>query len=199
LARPDAKTTMTQLSDTQALILRSAAARLEHLALPLPDRLRGGAAAKVVRALLAKGFLEEVDADMHKDAPVWRESGDGHGVTLVATGAGLAAIGIDSEDALTAPADATEAATDAPAPDTRKETDPPPDARTPREGTKQAALIAMLRSPDGATIDEIMAATGWQPHTVRGAMSGALKKKLGLEVTSEKVEDRGRVYRLPAA
>jgi len=57
----------------------------------------------------------------------------------------------------------------------------------------------MLRSPDGATIDEIMAATGWQPHTVRGAMSGALKKKLGLEVTSEKVEDRGRVYRLPAA
>ncbi len=55
----------------------------------------------------------------------------------------------------------------------------------------------MLRTSDGATIEEIMAATGWQSHTVRGAMAGALKKKLGLEVTSEKVEDRGRVYSLP--
>lgn len=68
--------------------------------------------------------------------------------------------------------------------------------RTPREGTKQGTLIAMLRAPDGATIEEIMAATGWQSHTVRGAIAGALKKKLGLEVTSEKVEGRGRVYRL---
>ena len=57
----------------------------------------------------------------------------------------------------------------------------------------------MLRTPDGATIEEIIAATGWQSHTVRGAISGALKKKLGLEVTSEKVENRGRVYKLPAA
>ena len=57
----------------------------------------------------------------------------------------------------------------------------------------------MLRAPDGATIEEIMAATGWQSHTVRGAMAGALKKKLGLEVISEKVDGRGRVYRLPAA
>ena len=63
----------------------------------------------------------------------------------------------------------------------------------------RATLIAMLRAPDGATIEEIMAATGWQSHTVRGAMAGALKKKLGLEVTSEKVENRGRVYKLPAA
>jgi len=54
-------------------------------------------------------------------------------------------------------------------------------------------------TPDGSTIEEIIAATGWQSHTVRGAISGALKKKLGLEVTSEKVENRGRVYKLPAA
>ena len=74
-----------------------------------------------------------------------------------------------------------------------------PKARTPREGTKQATLIAMLRAPDGATIEKITAATGWQSHTVRGAMAGALKKKLGLATTSEKVAGRGRVYRLPAA
>ncbi len=94
---------------------------------------------------------------------------------------------------------ATDAPTDEPAPDTASEPDAAPKARTLREGTKQAKLIAMLRAPDGATIEEITAATGWQSHTVRGAMAGALKKKLGLEVTSEKVEDRGRVYKLPAA
>ena len=63
-----------------------------------------------------------------------------------------------------------------------------------RKGTKQEILIEMLRAEDGATIDEIVAATGWQAHTVRGAMSGALKKKLGLTITSEKVEGRGRAY-----
>lgn len=57
-------------------------------------------------------------------------------------------------------------------------------------------LIAMLQAPEGATIAEIVEATGWQPHTVRGAIAGALKKKLGLDVTSEKVEGRGRVYRI---
>jgi hypothetical protein len=57
----------------------------------------------------------------------------------------------------------------------------------------------MMRAPEGANIEEITTATGWQSHTVRGAMGGALKKKLRLEVTSEKVEGRGRVYRLPAA
>jgi Protein of unknown function (DUF3489) len=167
---------MTQLSDTQAIILSAAAQRPEHIALPLPKSLRGGAAAKVVGAMLAKGFLEEVDADTRKGEPVWRETGDGHGVTLVATDAGLAAIGIE--------------------PDASADPEPAPKTRTPREGTKQATLIAMLRAPDGATIEEIMAATGWQSHTVRGAMAGTLKKKLGLEVTSEKVEERGRVYRV---
>ena len=185
---------MTKLSDTQAIILSAAAQREDRIALPLPESLRGGAAAKVIGAMLAKGFLEEVDADMRKGEPVWRETGDGHGVTLVATDAGLAAIGIEPEDANPAPAGAT---TEEPAPDTPTETEAAPKARTPREGTKQATLIAMLRAPDGTTIEEIMAATGWQSHTVRGAMAGALKKKLGLEVTSEKVEDRGRVYSLP--
>ena len=190
---------MTKLSDTQALILSAAAQRDDRIALPLPESLRGGAAAKVVGAMIAKGFLQEVDADMRKGDLVWRETGDGHGVTLIATDAGLAAIGIEPEDANNAPAGATEAPTEEPAPDARTELEPAPKARTPREGTKQATLIAMLRTPDGATVEEIMAATGWQSHTVRGAMAGALKKKLGLEVTSEKVEVRGRVYRLPTA
>ena len=190
---------MTQLSDTQALILSAAAQRPERIALPLTESLRGGAAAKVVGAMLSNGLLQEVDADLRKGEPMWRETGNGHGTTLVATDAGLAAIGIEPEDANTAPVGATVAPTDEPVPDTASEPDAAPKARTPREGTKQAKLIAMLRAPDGATIEEIMAATGWLGHTVRGAMAGSLKKKLGLEVTSDKVEWRGRVYKLPAA
>ena len=65
-----------------------------------------------------------------------------------------------------------------------------------REGTKQALLIEMLKRPTGATLNEIVTATGWQSHTARGAMAGALKKKLGLTITSEKDEVRGRVYRI---
>jgi len=65
-----------------------------------------------------------------------------------------------------------------------------------REDSKQSQLIAMLRQAKGATIDEIAEALSWQPHTVRGAIAGALKKKLGLDVTSEKDEKRGRVYKI---
>ena len=71
------------------------------------------------------------------------------------------------------------------------------DAKTPtRHGTKQAILIELLKRPKGATIAEMAAKTGWQAHSVRGAISGSLKKKLGLRVTSETVEARGRVYRI---
>ena len=54
----------------------------------------------------------------------------------------------------------------------------------------------MLRRPGGATIAEIVEAIGWQSHTVRGALAGALKKKLELDVTSAKEGERGRVYRI---
>jgi hypothetical protein len=67
-----------------------------------------------------------------------------------------------------------------------------------RDGTKQAQLIAMLRRREGATIPQIVEALAWEPHTVRGAFAGALKKKLGLIVTSEKPDGaKDRVYRLP--
>lgn len=75
---------------------------------------------------------------------------------------------------------------------------PAPIVRKARTGTKQAAMIEMLRRKDGATVEEIAAATGWQKHTIRGAMAGALKKKLGLEIASDKVEGRGRVYKIAA-
>lgn len=76
------------------------------------------------------------------------------------------------------------------------------DAPTPvaprriRENTKQATVIAMLRRPEGATIAQMASALEWQSHTVRGALAGALKKKLGLTLVSEKTEGQERVYRI---
>jgi hypothetical protein len=61
--------------------------------------------------------------------------------------------------------------------------------------SKQAEVIVMLRRPDGTTVAEVVSATGWQPHTVRGLFSGTLRKKLGLTLSSTQ-EERGRVYRI---
>ena len=72
------------------------------------------------------------------------------------------------------------------------EPEPPSDAKRP---SKQDEVIAMLRRPEGATVDEVARATGWQRHTVRGVFSGTLKKKLGFSLASVK-EERGRVYRI---
>jgi hypothetical protein len=65
-----------------------------------------------------------------------------------------------------------------------------------RAVTKQAQIISMLRRPEGATIAEIVVATGWLAHSARGLISGGLKKKRNLPVTAEKVEGRGTVYRI---
>ncbi len=65
-----------------------------------------------------------------------------------------------------------------------------------REGTKIATLISLLSRKRGTTIADLAAATGWQAHSVRGAISGSIKKKRGLNVTSEAIDGRGRVYRI---
>ena len=173
---------MTRLTDTQLIVLSAAAQRADRLALPLPKSLNGGAAHKVIKSLIAKGLLEEVEANRKLADPVWRETGDGHGVTLVITEAGFAAIGIEVE------------AQEPKAP--KPEPKPASTKRKTREGTKQALVIEMLRRPEGATIVEIVEVTNWASHTTRGFLAGALKKKLGLTIESEKAEKRGRVYRI---
>ncbi|ANK79880.1 MAG: hypothetical protein TEF_03030 [Rhizobiales bacterium NRL2] len=195
---------MPKLSDTQLVILSAAAQRDDRNVLPLPGSLRGNAANKVVGALLSRGLIgERVTKKQTKADPalnrIWRNDEDGRAVLLQITDAGLAAIGVEPEGADSAPTGATQTPADDAASDAPAATKSAPKARTAREGTKQALLIEMLRAENGATIAEIVEATGWQPHTVRGAIAGALKKKLGLDVTSEKVEGRGRVYKLPPA
>ena len=171
---------MTNLSDTQLVVLSAAAQRNDRNILPLPGSLRGGAAQKVISALLSRGLVvETVTDELAKADPalnrIWRNDEDGCAILLHISDAGLAAIGIEPE---------------------QTDTNPAPKNRKPRTGTKQAKLIEMLRADSGATIDEIATALQWRSHTIRGAMSGALKKKLGLTITSVKDEQRGRVYRI---
>jgi hypothetical protein len=66
-----------------------------------------------------------------------------------------------------------------------------------RGDSKQAILIMLLQRSGGASIDEMVETSGWQQHSIRGMMSGVLKKRLGLSITSEK-EELGRVYRIAA-
>jgi len=184
---------MTKLTETQTIILSAGAQRPENIALPLPKGLAGAAATMAVSKLIEHGWLQEVDANLRRGEPLWRETGDGHGTTLVVTDAGLLAVGIDPVVVKTVIAIRKHAA-ETPAPHEATAAQP-----KQRAGTKQAMLIEMLRRPEGGTMEEIMAATGWLAHTARGAMSGALGKKLGLVVTSEKDAVRGRIYKLPAA
>ncbi|WP_019956252.1 DUF3489 domain-containing protein [Yoonia vestfoldensis] len=173
---------MTILTETQTVILSTGAQRPATIAMPLPKGLHGAAARMAVGRMIERGLLEEVDANVSKGEPLWRETGDGRGTTLKVTCAGLAAIGI-----------VPEMLTQADLPD---RTDTNPVRPAVRAGTKQAQLIALLEAPEGATIEAIIAATGWKAHSVRGFMSGTLGKKLGLTVTSAKEEGRARTYRI---
>ena len=157
---------LLKLSPAQSLLLRTAARRADGRVMP-PDTLRGGARVKVMTALLQRGWIEPAD--------------DGH----VLTDAGYAAIS--------------------------QQRPVPPDDVQPvdtigdlqlvegiliRPGTKLAALVVALRRPQGATSLQLMLATGWQPHTVRGAISGMLRKKLGLNVVLAHNDSGERVYRV---
>ena len=175
---------MTKLTETQTIILSAGAQRPDNSALPLPKGLAGAAAKMAVTKMIEHGWLQEVDANLRRNEPLWRETGDGHGTTLIVTEAGLLAIGIEpvvvkAMDAIPEHASKAEA----------------PKPTIQRAGTKQAQIIAMLQRPEGATVAEIVAATTWQAHSVRGLISGVLKRKLALPITAERVEGRGTVYR----
>jgi hypothetical protein len=176
---------MTKLTETQTIILSAGAQRPENVALPLPKGLAGAAAKMAVTKMIEHGWLQEVDANLRRNEPLWRETGDGHGTTLVVTDAGLLSIGIEPVVVKTVVAIREHAAKTA--------TPKPP---TQRAGTKQAQIVAMLQRPEGASVAEMVTATGWLAHTVRGSISGALKKKLGLPIATEKEEGRGTVHRI---
>ena len=192
---------MPKITDTQRVILSTAARREGGAVLPLPKslRIKSAAITKSLDGLRRKGLLEEKPATPDTDS--WRETGDGRLMMLIITEAGLKAIkGKRDGDADKGSASKKRQPTKRrggtaqnPAASKSKNGQPPPAVR---QGTKQALLIDLLKRKKGATIDEAVKATGWQPHSVRGAISGTLKKRLGLTVTSEAIDGRSRTYRI---
>ena len=187
---------MTKLSDAQAVILSTASQRKDGVVLPLPEtlKIKGGALDRVLGSLKAKGLIDHQGVPRGDDPPPLR-----------ITRAGLEAIGVETEDAAQAgPSTADKGAPPvggdgAATPAKRKAKAKPPktgkaapaEKPTPRAGTKQALMIELLKRPEGATVEQIAKATGWQHHTIRGAISGALKKKLGLTVEATRTREVG--------
>lgn len=179
---------MAKLNDTQLMILSAASQRRDFSIYPLPKSVKRGDGPKHLKKLLALQMIEEVEAV--GDAPVWRAHEDGYNVTLILADEGFRALGVERE-ALKASKQKQPAKNASPAP---KATAAP--AR--RTDSKQAAMIALLQRAKGTTIDELAQTTGWQKHSVHGVMSGVLRKKLGLNITSE-AGPHGRTYRIVAA
>ncbi len=195
-----------KLTDRQ-LVLLCAAAHREDRCLVASPTLKGGAAQKVASKLISVGFVKEVKAK--SGDPIWRreeESGTSYALKLTAAGAKAIAIehGAEPEgageqdDAL---ADRDQAAL---RPQMEAKDAPPGEGMelgparpcAPRGGSKLAQVIELLERDHGATIEELIAATGWLAHTTRAALTGLRKRGYAVEI--DRSDDRrGSFYRIP--
>ena len=169
--------TTTQLTPAQHAILAYALEHTDGKIDWFPDNIKGGARKKVLDGLFNRALITS-------DGTHWFVAAEGYDAMGRARPA-PAPVTADSElDAAVTAAEATWAQEKAAA-----------KPRT-RENSKQAEVIRMLQRPEGATIGQICTATGWQAHTVRGTFAGAFKKKLGLNIVSDKPQGGERVYRI---
>lgn len=187
-----------KLTDSQLVILSAASNRDGGLVLPLPVSLtlNKGSAAIVLKSLLGRGLITEVTA--RPGSEIWRENDDGERLTLRLTEAGVRVLGLDPEG-LNLPSGCSPRCSEFAAEAADGDAGPEGRPALPASGTKLASILALLQRQQGATLEELTAATGWQAHSVRGAISGAIRRKLGLAVKAEVMEGRGRTYRIPAA
>jgi predicted ArsR family transcriptional regulator len=179
---PNQEAHMPKLTDTQRVILATAARRENGAVMPLPRSLKAkdSAITAALEGLRRRGLVSE--GLQNRDAKNDHEGG--RPALVIPTG--LHAIESLANQSLHAE------------PTSSSSTKKPHLRHAPRQGTKQAVLIDLLKRKSGASVEEMVAATGWQKHSVRGALSGFIQKELGLTVTSAKVKGRGRVYRLGA-
>ncbi len=187
-----------KLTDTQLALLNAASQREDHYLTP-PSGSRLASAKKSVAKLLKEGLIREIQA--RKDAPVWRRDGDAdQAFALKLTAAGLKAIaaGLDAGDdeatrqtqgdepvKLESAAEGIDVTHAEPELESSKESSLP---RIPRAGTKISTVIEMLERDAGATIEELVIATGWLPHTTRAALTGLRKR--GFEIDRRKAKDQ---------
>jgi hypothetical protein len=180
---------MAKLTDTQLIVLSAALQRDDHLVV-VPENLKGGAAKALVTKLLNQRLVREVR--VKRDQPHWTTAGSGHSIGLKITKGGLTAIAVEPEG--------TDAGRDQdPAASSEGSANPLPaeTGSAPRAGTKQALVISLLEREQGATLDDLTAATDWLPHTTRAALTGLRKK--GHDVTKSKGENGKTVYHLSMA
>lgn len=182
---------MPKLTDTQLIILSKAAARDDGAA-AIPANLNKASAAMVGSSLMARNLMQEVFSE--RGMPVWRENEQGDPISLVITSAGREAIGV-VDDGGAFEAQPLEASSD-PAEDElpRADDEQEPPVLSPRAGSKQALVIDMLSQDTGATLDALVAATGWLPHTTRAALTGLRKR--GFVIERDRDEVRGTLYRI---
>jgi hypothetical protein len=169
-----------KLTDTQRVILSTAAERDDRRIWPFSQSLKANAAAlsMSVKSLLERGLIVlDPGYRGHPDKDVGFEH-------YIVTDIGLAAIGIEPETSFADDNAEMGAA------------HPQTPAKQPKQGSKLGILVEHLRRPNGATLAELVDATGWQSHSVRGAISGTIKRKMGLAVETQMVPDRGRIYRV---
>jgi hypothetical protein len=192
-----------KLTDTQLVLLSAASQREDHCLTP-PMGARLAPAKKAATRLLKAGLVKEVRA--RKDVPVWRRDEDAdQAFALKLTAAGLKAIAADGNGREAAPAEEQNSAAGSEAQITERqmlkglqaaETGAVPSQPiAPRAGSKISGVIAALARGSGATLDQIVAATGWLPHTARAALTGLRKR--GYAIASDRSDrTRGTVYRI---
>jgi hypothetical protein len=176
-----------KLNDMQLVLLSTAAQREDGNFFPVAESLKGGASriGKAIEGLISRGYA--ADGEVGPTVPHWREDGDKRiGAAITADGR-TAIDGGEPEDGIAKDGPAT-APPSAPAASAA----PPSKAGEIRAGTKQALLVEMLEREEGASIQQIVDATGWLPHTTRAALTGL--KKRGFEVTKAKVDDVSRYH-----
>jgi hypothetical protein len=178
-----------KLTDTQLIILSSASQRDDGLAV-LPEKLNGGAAKKVVTKLLDQGLLKEVR--VKRDDPHWRVDENEHSIGLKLTRSGQSAIGVE-EGAEPEEAPARKGSKRVGKAPAQARKGKAASAAAPREGTKKALVLSLLSRPEGATIDDLLSATKWLPHTTRAALTGLRKE--GYEFAKSKNAEGETVYR----
>ena len=183
---------MAKLTDTQLIVLSKAAARADGIA-TIPDGLNKAAAAKVAASLVSRKLMRELRSK--PDMPVWREDPEGRGTSLAITREGREAIGIE-ESETDSPKEAPAAKKKGPGVDGQQRSLGKPAASVdePRIGSKQALIIKLLSRKSGATLDALVEATGWLPHTVRAALTGLRKR--GYSVLLERQDDKPSLYRI---
>jgi hypothetical protein len=187
------KANTPKLNDVQLVILSSASQRNDGLAV-VPENVPTAPLNKALAKLTALGFLKEVR--VKHDQPLWRTDEEGKRLGLKITKAGSAAIGVaengsGEQEPLPAP-EPTRGGKKA-----ANKHDPAPAERGEPRGSKRAQIIALMQRKSGATLDEMVEATGWLPHTTRAALTGLRHK--AFDITKSKEKGNKTVYRLSRA